>query len=127
MVRGQRRSTLCLGAVGVNPCMQLHAASMTLLNHPLQRVPIRIGRQSLLSCQVTAPRLYQTWIESITFHTHLKEDGIDAVALKIVELTGKHSLHPVTTNVLKLSVNSLNPGTAELSLGVLSHCRNRCK
>ena len=122
MIRSQCRRSLCLGAIRINPCMQLHTSCMTLFNHPLQRVPIRVRRKALLTGQITTPRLQLTGIERIAFHSNLEENGIDAVLLKVVELARKHSLHTVATNVLKLSVDCLNPSSTEFSLGILSHC-----
>ena len=121
--RSQSRRSLRLGPIRIDPGMQFHLSSMALLNHPLQRVPIRVWRHSLLSGQEAAPRLYPAGIERVAFYTHLEEDGVDAVLLQVVELTGEHCLHLVALHVHELSVDSLNPCSAKLSLGILSHCQ----
>ena len=124
VTRGQRCCALRLGTERIDPGVQLHLARVALLNHPLQGVPVGVGRRSLLTCQIAAPGLYRALVKCIAFHANLKEDGIDAVFLQVVQLTGEHSLHPVASDVLELSVDGLNPGTAEFSLGILSHCRS---
>ena len=105
--------------------MKLHLPQMALLNHPLQWVPVRVRRQTLLACQIAAPGFYQAGVERVALHSHLKEDGVDAIPLQIVQLTDEHGLHAVTTDVLELSVDCLNPSSTKLSLGILSH-RCRC-
>lgn len=115
---GQCRCTLCLGTIRVDPCMQLHLSGMTLLYHPLQGIPIRIGSQPLLTGQITTPRFQFTGIERIALTAYLKEDGIDAIALKVIELACQHLLHTLTTHSLKLPIHTLNPGTTKFPLRV---------
>ena len=112
----------CFGTVGVDPCVQFHAASVTLVDHPLQRVPIWIGRFSLLSCKKAAPRFNLTLIESVTFGTYLKDDNVDAVFLQFVELIGERLLHFLGTHALELPIDALYPCPTELSLR-LCQCR----
>ena len=120
MIRSQGRGSLRLGTIGIYPGMQLHAAGMALFNHPLQWVPIGIGGQALLPCQISAPRLQLAGIEGIALGPDLKEDGIDAVFLQLVQLIRQSLLHTVSANTLELTVYTLNPSPAELPLGVLS-------
>ena len=76
----------------------------------------------MLSCQISAPGFNLAGVEGIALNANLKEDGIDAVLLQVVELTGEHGLHAVATDALELSVDGLNPGSAKLSLWILPHC-----
>ena len=46
-----------LGTIRINPGMKLHATIMTLLYHPLQRIPIRRRSLSLHPRKKLAPRL----------------------------------------------------------------------
>ena len=46
-----------LGTIGVNPCVQLHAALVALVDHPRQRIPIGIRLGALFASQIVAPRL----------------------------------------------------------------------
>ena len=121
MVLCQLVGGLCLGTIGVNPSVQLHAAFMALLNHPLQRVPEGSGCKSLLCCQESAPRFDAALVECITFRANLKEDGIHAVFLQFVELIGQRALHLIAPHACPLSVNSLYPGTYELTFFSLCH------
>ena len=88
MIDGQESGALRLRTIRIDPCMKLHATGVTLLNHPLQRVPERIGRRALLTSQIAAPRLQFAGIQCITLHSYLKEDRIDAILLELVELIG---------------------------------------
>ena len=81
MIGSQHRGTLSLGAIRVDPRMQFHTTLVTLLYHPLQRIPIRRRCLALLSRQKTAPGLYTTLIECITLWSHLEDDGIYPILL----------------------------------------------
>ena len=120
MLCRQGHSALSLGSIGVNPCMALHATTMALLHHPCQRVPIRLGSTSLLCRQITAPWFHLALVQSIGLGTHLKHDGIDTTTFQFVQLHGQCILHPLTTNACPLVVHTLYPGTAELTLGILT-------
>lgn len=96
--------------------MQLHATLVTLLNHPLQRIPVRRRSLSLLSCKEAAPRFDVAFIQRITLCSYLKEDGVDAVLLQLVELIGKCLLHLLCGHSDELSVYALYPSPAKLSL-----------
>ena len=115
------RSSSVLGTIRINPGMQFHASAMTLFHHPLQRVPIRRRSHTLLSCQISAPGFQLAFIKSIALCSHLKDDGIDAILLKFVELTAKHVLYLFCRFAQILSVHTLYPHTTKLSL-VLSLC-----
>ena len=102
--------------------MQLHITSVTLLYHPLERIPVWIGRSTLLSCKIAAPRFQLAGIQGIALTSYLKEDGIDTILLKVIQLTCQYLLHAVTTHALKLTINTLNPSSSELPFRVLSYC-----
>ena len=51
------RSYAMLGTIRINPGMKLHTTIMTLLYHPLQRIPIRRRSLSLHPRKELAPRL----------------------------------------------------------------------
>ena len=94
---------------------------MTLLNHPLQRIPVGIGGQSLLTGQITTPRLQLTGIKSIALSPYLKEDSINAIFLQLIQLVSQGLLHTIPAYALELSIYTLNPSSTELPLGVLSY------
>ena len=72
--------------------MNLHSTLMTLLNHPLQRVPIRQRGLALDTGEELTPRFEVTLIKGIAFGTHLEDDGIHAILLQFIELLGEHRL-----------------------------------
>ena len=84
---------LGLGTIGIYPCMEFHTALVTLLYHPLERVPIRRGSLALLTCEKTAPRFDTAIVEGVALGTHLEDDGIGTVLLQFVQLIGKCFLH----------------------------------
>ena len=106
----------CLGTVWVNPGMQFHAAAVALVNHPCQRVPVRGWRLALHPGEEAAPRFVRAGIKRIALCPHLKEYGIDTVALQLVELAGKRLLHGLRSHAGELSVDTLYPRSAELTL-----------
>ena len=120
MLCRQGHSALGLGTVGVYPCVALHATAVTLLHHPCQRVPIRLGGTSLLCRQVAAPGFHLALVQGIGLGTHLEHDGIDAATLQFVQLHGQRLLHPLASDTRPLVIDTLYPGTAEFSLGVLT-------
>ena len=107
---------LRLGTIGVDPCVQLHATLMTLINHPLQGVPIGLRCPTLLACQIIAPRLQLTLVERITLRAHLEDDGIAAILSQLVQLIAQRLLHLQSWHALKLSVDTLYPCSTELTL-----------
>ena len=109
---------LRLCTIWVDPCVEFHTTAMTLCNHPLQGVPVRRGCHTLLACQETAPWLELTLIEGVTFGAHLEDDDVTTVFLEFVELIREGLLHLLGAKALKLTVDTLNPGTAELTLGL---------
>ena len=106
---------LGLGTIRINPGMKLHTATMTLVYHPLQGVPIGIRLLALLTRQIVAPRLQRALIEGVAFRTNLKNDGITAVVLQDVELMGQCTLHGFSADTLELAVDTLNPGASKLA------------
>ena len=116
------RSSSVLGAIRIDPGMQFHASTMTLLHHPLQRVPIRRRSFSLLSCQISAPRFQLAFIESIALCPHLKNNGIDTILLQFIELAAKHVLYLFCRLSQILSVHTLYPHATKLSLVLSLHC-----
>ena len=93
VVGGQHRGALGLGTVGIDPGVELHTAGVTLLNHPLQGVPIGLGCPTLLTCQETAPGLDVALVEGVTLGTYLENDGVDTGLLQLVELIDERLLH----------------------------------
>jgi len=108
--------------------MQLHAPFVALFYHPLQRIPVRIRGFSLLSAEEFAPWFVLAWIERIALGAHLKDDGVDAISLKFVELATQSALHGGSVHALKLSVHALYPCSPELSFGrFLVHGNVACR
>ena len=114
MVSSQLLCALGLRTIGINPGVELHTTLMTLVNHPLQRIPIWRRCHPLLACQKTAPRFYLTLIERITLRTNLKDDDVHTVFLQLVELVSQRLLHPLFDHALELSVDALYPRTTHL-------------
>ena len=114
---GQLGGALRLGPERVDPGVQLHAPAVTLLNHPLQGVPIGVGSLALLPCQETAPRLVGRVVESVGLATYLEDDRIDAALLHHIELARQIGLHGIAGHALELPVDKLDPSTTELTLG----------
>ena len=124
MIAGIGMSYLRLGTIRVYPGMQFHTATVTLVNHPLQGIPIGSRSPTLLCCEIIAPGLQLTLIEGITLRTYLENDGITAIFLQLVKLIGQRALHLFGTHALKLSIDTLNPGTTELSLRLCLNARS---
>ena len=114
MVGCQLLRALGLRTIGIDPGVELHTTFMTLVYHPLQRIPIRRRCHTLLSCQKTTPRFYLTLIERITLRTNLKDDDVHTVFLQLVELVSQRLLHPLFAHTLELSVDALYPRTTHL-------------
>ena len=123
MIGSQRRCALRLRTIRINPRMQLHTTLMTLVYHPLQRVPIGRRCLTLLACQETTPRFYATLIERITFRTHLEDNRVDTIFLEFIQLIRQSLLHLLRSHSQELSVHTLNPSTAKLTF-FLSTCVN---
>ena len=104
-----------LGTIGINPCVQFHAALVALVDHPRQGIPIGIGLGALFASQIVAPRLDTAFVERITLWAHLEDDGVAAVFLQFVQLIGQRLFHRLGTHAFKLSVHALNPSTTELA------------
>ena len=99
--------------------MQLHAALVALLHHPLQGVPVGLRCHALLPGEESAPGLDLALVERIALRPHLEDDGIDAVFLQLVELIGQRALHGIAAHARPLAVDSLYPGAAKLSFGAV--------
>ena len=112
-------------AVGVDPRMQLHAALVALLHHPLQRVPVGTWRLPLTACKETAPRLDGAGIQRVALGTYLEDDGVDTVSPKHVQLMGELLLHRRCREPIVLSVDNLHPSPAEFPL--LGKCDAGCQ
>ena len=124
MVRSQLHRALGLGAVGVDPCVELHAASVALVYHPFEGVPIGRRRLALLAREVAAPRLYVALVEGVTLGSHLKDDGVDPVFLQLVELMCERLLHGLCGHALKLPVHTLYPRSAKLAFVTVASFRH---
>ena len=126
MHRRELTRALGLCPIGIDPCMKFHPALVTLINHPLQGIPVGFGCYALGACQETAPRLNLTLVKGITLRTDLEDNHIDAVLLQLIELIGQRLLHLHCTHTLKLSVDALYPGTTHLTFLCLS-CHSKQK
>ena len=115
---GQHGGACRLGAVGVYPSVELHAAAVALVNHPLEGVPVGLGCHALLTGEKSAPGLQLAGVEGVALSPDLEEDGIDMAALQGIEMPPQGGLHPVAAQGLELSVNTLDPAAPELSLGL---------
>ena len=122
MIAGQLTCSLGLCPVGIDPCMKFHTTFVTFGNHPLQRIPIRLGGNTLLTCQKTTPRLNFTLIKCITFRTDLEDDHVYAIFLQLVELISQRLLHLCSTHSLELSVDTLDPRATHFAF--LCPCRH---
>ena len=109
--------------------MQLHTSLVALVNHPCQRVPIGLGRTALFTRQIEAPRLQLAFIQGVTLRTNLKDDGIAAVFLQLVQLIAERLLHLLGTDSLELSVDTLYPRSTEFTLHLCLHgqCQQYCQ
>ena len=116
VVGGQLMCGFGLCPVGIDPRMEFHTTFVALAYHPLERIPVRRRRQSLLSGKETAPRLQFTGVEGITLGSYLEDNGVDTILLQFVELIRQGALHFLGRHTEKLSVHTLNPCASELSL-----------
>ena len=122
MIRGQGCRCLCLGSIRIDPRVQFHASLMALFDHPLQWIPIGIWRFALHAREEAAPWFVFAGIECVTFSTHLKDDSVHAVGMEGIELLGQRTAHLVRCETVELSVDTLNPCTAELTfLSIAEH------
>ena len=110
-------------AVRVEPGVQLHAALVRLVDHKLQWVPVRRGRLAALG-EETAPGLEFAGVEGVGAGTYLEEDGVDSGGFELVELVGEIALQLGGALLCILAlVDGVQPGAAELALGVGGLCR----
>ena len=123
MIGCQHLRALGLSAIGIDPSVQLHPTFMTLVDHPLQGIPIRTGGFTLLTRQESTPGFELALIEGVTLRTHLEDDHVHTVLLQLVKLIGQRLLHLLCSHTLELSVNTLDPRTAHLPL--LGTCCHR--
>ena len=123
MDRRQGCRTFRTCTIRINPCMKFHVALVTLINHPLQRIPLR--RFPLYSSQIAAPWLITRLVKRIRFCTYLKNNGIDTSFLQSIELSSQYTLHLLCSHSLKLSVHTLNPSSTEFTLGGFRLGRHR--
>ena len=112
----QFRSAFGLGAERVDPGVQFHAALMTFVHHPRQRVPIGCGPLSLPPREVAAPRLVGRLVKGVGLAAHLENHGVHSALLQGVELLGEIVLHGVARKPLELAVDKLDPRAPELTL-----------
>ena len=111
----------CLGSKGIDPCVEFHTSLVTLLNHPLQGIPVGIRGRALSPGEEATPRFFFRGIERIAFDSDLKDDGVDATALEFVKLIPQILLHDITAHTEELSVDGLNPSASELTFGLIVH------
>ena len=81
VVLSQLSCALGFGTIGIDPCVQFHAALMAFGNHPLKRIPVWRWGNTLLSCEKTAPGLDLTLVESIALWAHLKDNQVYTIFL----------------------------------------------
>ena len=104
--------------------MQFHTSAVTLVNHPLQRVPIRLRSHALLSCQIVAPRLQLALVEGVALGADLEDDSIASIFLQFVQLVAARALHSLRTDALKLSVYALYPCPSEFTFLLRQCCHS---
>ena len=122
--RCQFRSAFGLGAERVDPSVQFHAALMTFVHHPRQRVPIGCGPLPLPPREVAAPRFVGRLVKGVGLAAHLENHGVHPALLQCVQLIGEIALHGVARKALELAVDKLYPRAPELALrlrGILCH------
>ena len=125
MARRKFARTLGLGAEGVDPSVQFHAALMTFVDHPGKRVPVRRRRRSLSSRKETGPRFVGGLVHGIGLAAHLKDDGVDAACLQVIKLADEVFFHPGGSHILVFALKSgLYPCSPKLSLGLLARTRS---
>ena len=113
VVHGKCCGGLGFCTIGINPSMNLHTALVALVHHPLQRIPVRRRGLSLLTGEEATPRFKATFIEGVALRSHLEDDGINAVALQLIELSRERLLHLLGSHAQELSVNTLYPSSSE--------------
>ena len=114
MTGGERGRPLGLSPERIDPGVQLHATFVALLDHPLQRIPVRQRGTALLPCKITAPWFQVTLVERIALRAYLEDDGIDAVSFQYIKLPTKFLLDRLRGHPYELSVDALDPSTTEL-------------
>lgn len=124
------RSVFAAGghAIGVDPCVQLHASLVALLNHELQRVPQWSGGFSCFSRYPSAPWFELTGIGSVGLGAYLPNDGIHACTFELVELLDEVVACFLDSHrgILVLA-NDVKPCSAKLMFGVLCFEPCGCK
>ena len=115
MAKVQCSCRLGLGTIGIDPCVQFHTTTVTLVNHPLQRVPHRRRSLSLLAGEESAPRFDVALVQRVALGAHLEENGIDTILLQLVELIAERLLHLLRRHTDELTIYTLNPSSAKLS------------
>ena len=125
MLRREGGRSLRPCPIRVDPRMNLHVALVAFLHHELQRVPRGRRRFPLHSGQIPAPRLERRLVQGVGLSPHLKDNGIDARPLQVVELSRQSPFHLLRRHSLKLPVDALNPRAAKLTFRELplSVCR----
>ena len=115
MVRRKFLRRFRLSPIRIDPRMEFHTTTVTLIHHPRQRIPQRLRCYALLPREKTRPRFETALIHRIGFTSHLENNGIDMAALKHIQLMRKISLHLVATHTLKLPIYHLYPSSAKLA------------
>ena len=113
VVHGKCCGGLGLCTIGINPSMDFHSALVALIHHPLQRIPVGRRGLSLLTGEETAPRFKAALVEGVALRSYLEDDGVDTVALQLIELRRERLLHLLGSHAQELSVNTLYPSSSE--------------
>ena len=124
MILCQFLRTFCFGTIWINPCMEFHMTLMTLIDHPLQWIPVRTWCYTLLPSKESAPRFDLTLIESITLRTYLEDNHIYTIFLQLIELICQCLLHFLGSHTLELSVYALNPRTTHFPFHLSTCCHS---
>ena len=119
-VAGCRAVVLAAGhTIGVDPSVQLHAATVALVDHELQRIPQRTGCPAGLASDPTRPGLQFTDISGIGLRPDLPYHSIAASLLQLVELVDEIGL-VLCCGLLSILLlpDDVHPCTTKLMLGV---------
>lgn len=120
VILGEHFLVVGCNAVGVEPCVEFHAASVALVHHEFQRVPLRLGGYTLCARKEAAPRLDFRLVESIGLRTHLEYHGVHSGSLQLVEQRDEVGLVFLGRLFGILSLpHGVNPGAAKFAFRIV--------
>ncbi|OAV73558.1 hypothetical protein Barb7_02953 [Bacteroidales bacterium Barb7] len=114
------------GAVRVQPRMKLHRPLMALVNQESRYVKVSLRCPSLPSGVKAAPRLNLRTVKGIRLRSYLKDNGIDAAIVQIVQLADEIPLQLSDRHLPVFFLKGcLYPRSAKLVFRILCR-RDRC-